>query len=125
MSRSRPLSSSSSPLFFPLLLFFLMIRRPPRSTLFPYTTLFRSLAILEAGGAYVPLDPSYPQERLAAMAADAAGRGRLAPPALAPAPPGAVPAAAGVGWRGRGGMPARAGAAPAATPPPPPPPPPR
>src|SRR6266511_4494931 len=27
-----------SPLFF----FFLMIRRPPRSTLFPYTTLFRS-----------------------------------------------------------------------------------
>src|SRR3712207_7349938 len=24
-------------------LFFLMIRRPPRSTLFPYTTLFRSL----------------------------------------------------------------------------------
>src|SRR3712207_8583335 len=26
-----------------LLLFFLMIRRPPRSTLFPYTTLFRSL----------------------------------------------------------------------------------
>src|SRR5471030_3495162 len=28
------------PLF--LLFFFLMIRRPPRSTLFPYTTLFRS-----------------------------------------------------------------------------------
>src|SRR5258706_4198665 len=26
------------------LLFFLMIRRPPRSTLFPYTTLFRSLS---------------------------------------------------------------------------------
>src|SRR2546425_13212047 len=25
--------------------FFLMIRRPPRSTLFPYTTLFRSLAV--------------------------------------------------------------------------------
>src|ERR1039457_7307352 len=25
-----------------VLLFFLMIRRPPRSTLFPYTTLFRS-----------------------------------------------------------------------------------
>src|SRR5688572_19689606 len=25
------------------LFFFLMIRRPPRSTLFPYTTLFRSL----------------------------------------------------------------------------------
>src|SRR2546426_8089841 len=27
------------------LLFFLMIRRPPRSTLFPYTTLFRSLGL--------------------------------------------------------------------------------
>src|SRR2546429_10024907 len=27
--------------------FFLMIRRPPRSTLFPYTTLFRSVAALE------------------------------------------------------------------------------
>src|SRR2546427_2478679 len=27
-----------------LLFFFLMIRRPPRSTLFPYTTLFRSIA---------------------------------------------------------------------------------
>src|SRR3712207_7585580 len=29
-------------------LFFLMIRRPPRSTLFPYTTLFRS-----SGGGYI------------------------------------------------------------------------
>src|SRR6266403_2079102 len=28
----------------PLFFFFLMIRRPPRSTLFPYTTLFRSVA---------------------------------------------------------------------------------
>src|SRR5207245_11175693 len=28
--------------FFLRLLFFLLIRRPPRSTLFPYTTLFRS-----------------------------------------------------------------------------------
>src|SRR5437868_13315385 len=27
----------------PILFFFLMIRRPPRSTLFPYTTLFRSI----------------------------------------------------------------------------------
>src|SRR5205809_7981260 len=30
---------------FLLLFFFLMIRRPPRSTLFPYTTLFRSKPI--------------------------------------------------------------------------------
>src|SRR3712207_8901434 len=29
--------------------FFLMIRRPPRSTLFPYTTLFRSEAAAEVG----------------------------------------------------------------------------
>src|SRR5258707_15354899 len=28
--------------------FFLMIRRPPRSTLFPYTTLFRSAAVTTA-----------------------------------------------------------------------------
>src|SRR2546430_12673441 len=28
--------------------FFLMIRRPPRSTLFPYTTLFRSFAVVFA-----------------------------------------------------------------------------
>src|SRR5947199_6684223 len=28
-------------------LFFLMIRRPPRSTLFPYTTLFRSRPLLK------------------------------------------------------------------------------
>src|SRR6266513_3499512 len=34
-------TSSASP---DLLFFFLMIRRPPRSTLFPYTTLFRSAA---------------------------------------------------------------------------------
>src|SRR2546430_13328713 len=35
------ITTSRSFLFF----FFLMIRRPPRSTLFPYTTLFRSGAI--------------------------------------------------------------------------------
>src|SRR2546430_8695179 len=28
-----------------MIFFFLMIRRPPRSTLFPYTTLFRSNAV--------------------------------------------------------------------------------
>src|SRR3712207_8185559 len=28
-----------------VIFFFLMIRRPPRSTLFPYTTLFRSLGL--------------------------------------------------------------------------------
>src|SRR2546426_1211727 len=36
-----------------------MIRRPPRSTLFPYTTLFRSLAVLlaHAGADGVPALP--------------------------------------------------------------------
>src|SRR2546425_1895409 len=34
-----------------------MIRRPPRSTLFPYTTLFRSLlAVLDDAGARLPGD---------------------------------------------------------------------
>src|SRR2546430_16278786 len=32
-----------------MIFFFLMIRRPPRSTLFPYTTLFRSKEILQLG----------------------------------------------------------------------------
>src|SRR3954466_11417167 len=33
---------AAGPVRGPVLLFFLMIRRPPRSTLFPYATLFRS-----------------------------------------------------------------------------------
>src|SRR2546430_9885309 len=37
--------------------FFLMIRRPPRSTLFPYTTLFRSRAI-DAKDTGEPLPPA-------------------------------------------------------------------
>src|SRR5256885_9355327 len=36
-------SSAQGEHVFRLSFFFLMIRRPPRSTLFPYTTLFRSL----------------------------------------------------------------------------------
>src|SRR2546422_10310308 len=40
----------------PLLFFFLMIRRPPRSTLFPYTTLFRST--LAPGGTPAGGSPS-------------------------------------------------------------------
>src|SRR5258708_31248227 len=39
-----------------ILFFFLMIRRPPRSTLFPYTTLFRSVRIArETMDIYAPL----------------------------------------------------------------------
>src|SRR3712207_8288975 len=37
-------------------MFFLMIRRPPRSTLFPYTTLFRSLERKESRGAQFRTD---------------------------------------------------------------------
>src|SRR5258708_37342629 len=41
-----------------LVFFFLMIRRPPRSTLFPYTTLFRSTHPQVAGGGEVTF-PDY------------------------------------------------------------------
>src|SRR3712207_9476629 len=44
------------------LFFFLMIRRPPRSTLFPYTTLFRSRRDGGHAGARGPLArPARPQ----------------------------------------------------------------
>src|SRR5689334_24313665 len=46
-----------------------MIRRPPRSTLFPYTTLFRSLGVdFDARGTEALADPAAPQagQRLAA-----------------------------------------------------------
>src|SRR2546430_11194254 len=36
-----------------LFFFFLMIRRPPRSTLFPYTTLFRSVVTLRVDLTFV------------------------------------------------------------------------
>src|ERR1041384_8014432 len=39
--------------------FFLMIRRPPRSTLFPYTTLFRSLSIGDEAVASLSDDPQF------------------------------------------------------------------
>src|SRR2546425_952690 len=52
------LYNNNYPLTWSLYFFFLMIRRPPRSTLFPYTTLFRSEGV---GGVaallkQVPLD---------------------------------------------------------------------
>src|SRR5438876_11720999 len=43
MFRESNLTISHILLTYPYCFFFLMIRRPPRSTLFPYTTLFRSL----------------------------------------------------------------------------------
>src|SRR2546430_6937537 len=46
--------------------FFLMIRRPPRSTLFPYTTLFRSLLRYANAGHNAPfvVHPDGTHERL-------------------------------------------------------------
>src|SRR3712207_9033418 len=52
---------------FVLFFFFLMIRRPPRSTLFPYTTLFRSLCAFDAS------EPSLLAAGVAAWLADALG----------------------------------------------------
>src|SRR2546422_6437781 len=40
-------------MFSVLFFFFLMIRRPPRSTLFPYTTLFRSQGIMSSAMAQI------------------------------------------------------------------------
>src|SRR3990167_2020228 len=52
--KSTRLNSSHSQISYSLF-FFLMIRRPPRSTLFPYTTLFRSVD----GGWYLNLGPIF------------------------------------------------------------------
>src|SRR5256885_17266081 len=53
------------------LFFFLMIRRPPRSTLFPYTTLFRSGEALRP-----PSRPRLPVPASSAMAASRASPDR-------------------------------------------------
>src|SRR5215208_8153841 len=45
------------------LFFFLMIRRPPRSTLFPYTTLFRSTVLIASPVAAQDLDARAKAER--------------------------------------------------------------
>src|SRR5256886_17559791 len=48
------------------LFFFLMIRRPPRSTLFPYTTLFRSDSAASARPVLAPDESATLRERLIA-----------------------------------------------------------
>src|SRR5262249_60823761 len=69
--------SSSVPLC--LLSFFLLIRRPPRSTLFPYTTLFRSRARARARAAgAAPVARACPRRRRAAGARTAPARVRRA-----------------------------------------------
>src|SRR3989441_1777815 len=74
---------SYTPLFF----FFLMIRRPPRSTLFPYTTLFRSSTVYRTGPSLRLMSiseisaasalPVRRRTRMSAMAASAFGLGAL------------------------------------------------
>src|SRR5260370_14961348 len=64
-----------------------MIRRPPRSTLFPYTTLFRSHAHVQAGQAAV-VEHVGGMRPAAAVHALHEGGGLRGPPALAaPRPP--------------------------------------
>src|SRR5258707_5506138 len=46
-----------------IVIFFLMIRRPPRSTLFPYTTLFRSVAQIDRSIAAYPSELSVDEGR--------------------------------------------------------------
>src|SRR6266536_1775559 len=86
---------------FTLFFFFLMIRRPPRSTLFPYTTLFRSHrpAARDSGPRPVsrrPLErvrvrrPLSPCGRAHAVGGAAAARGG------APPPRGLLPSGTGV-----------------------------
>src|SRR5258708_25857758 len=66
-----------------------MIRRPPRSTLFPYTTLFRSLPLVE--------------RRLQGMEAiglsEPQGRPRLCQPGVLDTPPAQSAGAGALGWR--------------------------
>src|SRR3712207_7445398 len=63
--------------------FFLMIRRPPRSTLFPYTTLFRSVVQFAAANGVPPVRRGSHQgtnpviARALAGAGHATGRGRF------------------------------------------------
>src|SRR3712207_7516602 len=63
--------------------FFLMIRRPPRSTLFPYTTLFRSLE-----------RPAVDERRRPHVQRPAAGLRQRPDPAL-----GVVPGGVGPEWK--------------------------
>src|SRR3712207_9449778 len=64
----------SSTLAYSFFLFFLMIRRPPRSTLFPYTTLFRSTT----PAARLGLPEDTPPRALRAAAREALHRWREA-----------------------------------------------
>src|SRR2546426_8731867 len=94
----------SSHLF--LSFFFLMIRRPPRSTLFPYTTLFRSLRAELSGAPGGPTADDQPgvyhdrvilYDRVPRVAHRLGGPVSLRRPCPAPAAPGDVRAVLGPG----------------------------
>src|SRR5256885_4093710 len=57
-----------------LVFFFLMIRRPPRSTLFPYTTLFRSIQTLHLSTSTDGSEDRALQVRTAQIGAEHVGR---------------------------------------------------
>src|SRR3712207_7500122 len=57
-----------------MLFFFLMIRRPPRSTLFPYTTLFRSARVIAS-----PAPSAYTGAHVADLPATDEPRGGAGP----------------------------------------------
>src|SRR5688572_32457987 len=69
MSASVDSDVSGAPCMF-MSFFFLMIRRPPRSTLFPYTTLFRS--VVGAGVSLLRLN--FARDRFLASRADSSDR---------------------------------------------------
>src|SRR3712207_8445055 len=54
-----------------------MIRRPPRSTLFPYTTLFRSKVALEGGRGHQQVVADQPGDRLCLRRIEAEARAEL------------------------------------------------
>src|SRR3712207_8009513 len=66
----------------PFSFFFLMIRRPPRSTLFPYTTLFRSSSLSSSTGSR----PTRPSGPTAARTPPTGNSPRSAPSAAATSP---------------------------------------
>src|SRR3990167_7251756 len=60
-------------------LFFLMIRRPPRSTLFPYTTLFRSFHVSQSNLHWQAPDPGARPHPGAVFCQQRGGRGEAQP----------------------------------------------
>src|SRR5256885_10853512 len=86
--------------------FFLMIRRPPRSTLFPYTTLFRSRAAPLRGGSRGNRSPARDRRKARGGRGTDASTPRKPPGPPPPgwlrgaaAPPGTAPRSARAGRR--------------------------